>query len=82
MISKPGNLLHADCHAVARMSLKNLGGAIDKTLDGKALDEYTRAHLLDSQSRITAALEAEFLAPESRRAPRGRVFRFGSEAAE
>jgi len=82
VISKPGNLLHADCHAVARMSLKGLGDSIDKTLDGKALDEYTRAHLLDSQSRITAALEAEFLAPESRRAPRGRVFRFGSEAAE
>ncbi len=82
VISKPGNMIHADCHAVARMSLKNLGDSIDKTLDSKALDEYTRAHLLDSQTRITAALEAEFLAPESRRASQRRFFIFGSEATE
>jgi len=44
---------------LARMTLDNLGKAIDTCL-GQELDAYTRAHLADAKARITKTLDASY----------------------
>lgn len=50
----------ADARSVARQELKGLHGQLDARLSPPAydFDDYTRAHLEESKSRIEAALEA------------------------
>ena len=53
-----------DARALARATLADLATAIDRALDAgraAALDEYSRAHLLDSRERIGRILEAPML---------------------
>jgi hypothetical protein len=80
--SRPGTMVNADVHAVARMTLKKLGASIDQVMaPGANLDEYTRAHLTDSRERITRALDAEYVVAESQRGGGGgRVIIIGAEA--
>ncbi|MCA9087288.1 MAG: zinc-dependent metalloprotease [Planctomycetaceae bacterium] len=51
----------ADARTIARMKLQQLNSKADELLKAKGikLDEYTRAHLLDSQAVIQQALNAE-----------------------
>lgn len=69
VLSRPGSFLNADVHAVARLTLKDLGTAIDAAVarGGGNIDDYTRAHLTDSRQRITQALNAEFVAAQAQR---------------
>ena len=50
-----------DARTLARMHLSTLDGQIDTLLkdDKVKLDDYSRAHLLDSQRRIRQVLNAE-----------------------
>lgn len=50
-----------DARTLARMHLSNLDGQIAKLLENKKvkLDDYSKAHLMDSQRRIQQVLEAE-----------------------
>jgi hypothetical protein len=52
-----------DARTLARATLADLGGELDRTLlrRGVALDAYTRAHLVDSKERITQALNAQMI---------------------
>ncbi|MEX0703251.1 MAG: zinc-dependent metalloprotease [Planctomycetales bacterium] len=49
-----------DARTLARMHLRDLDGALGKLLDDdqRQLDDYSRAHLLDSRERIRQVLEA------------------------
>ena len=52
-----------DARTLARATLADLGGELDRTLlrRGVALDAYTRAHLVDSKERISQALNAQMI---------------------
>ncbi|QDT52291.1 hypothetical protein Pan44_03000 [Caulifigura coniformis] len=54
-----------DARTLARMHLQSLNDQIKSLLEAKDLkfDDYTRAHLLDSRSKITQALEAKVSLP-------------------
>jgi hypothetical protein len=54
-----------DARTLARMHLLSLNEQIKALLEAKELklDDYTKAHLLDSQSKITQALEAKVTLP-------------------
>jgi hypothetical protein len=67
VITRGSGTVHPDAQAVARASLGTLSGRIADRLQrgGDALDAYSRAHLADSQRRIEAALEAEFVLSDS-----------------
>ncbi|MEW4527498.1 zinc-dependent metalloprotease [Maioricimonas sp. JC845] len=54
-----------DARTLARMHLTRLADQADALLgkDGLKLDDYSRAHLLDSRSRIRQVLEAELALP-------------------
>jgi len=82
VLSRPGRRLYADVHSVARLSLKDLGAAIDKAIAdrGSRLDDFTRAHLADCQRRIKKALDAEFVAWSANRGE-GQIIRVGREKA-
>jgi hypothetical protein len=80
VVSRGRTGLYPDIHSVARLSLKNLGDGIEKTLaDHRSrLDDFSKAHLSDSRRKIARALEAEFRAdvlPSSE----GRGMMFGRE---
>ncbi len=64
VLARPGLRLYADVHSVARLTLNDLGGTIERALadQGARLDDFSRAHLTDSRQRIKKALEAEFTA--------------------
>jgi hypothetical protein len=49
-----------DARALARVTLADLAGAMDRAIDAgrDQLDVYTRAHLADSRERIGRALDA------------------------
>jgi len=81
VLAKPGSSLHADIHAVARKNLADLLKEIDKTLSARSdrIDTYSKAHLVDSRRRIEGALQAEFIAPESRSRAHAMFFFFGHE---
>jgi len=48
-----------DARSVARATLTELGGRLDRALAGTGLDAYTRAHYADSRQRIRQALNAQ-----------------------
>jgi hypothetical protein len=50
----------ADAIALARMMLSELKDRMDKTLKQGRLDDLSRAHLIDSKTRIERALEAGY----------------------
>jgi hypothetical protein len=52
-----------DARTLARATLAELGGELDRSLlrRGVALDAYTRAHLVDSKERISQALNAQMI---------------------
>jgi hypothetical protein len=50
-----------DCQTIAYMQLKDLEGRINKALAANPkLDDYSRAHLEESSSRIHKVLDARF----------------------
>ncbi|MCA9081074.1 MAG: zinc-dependent metalloprotease, partial [Planctomycetaceae bacterium] len=61
LIVTHGSGAPADARTLTRMKLQQLNARADKLLKAKTvkLDDYTRAHLLDSQSVIKRALDAE-----------------------
>ncbi|MCP4245918.1 MAG: DUF5117 domain-containing protein [bacterium] len=63
VLSRPGAGLNADAHALARMTLKELGQHISRVLTKEAtrLDDYTAAHLSEAQARIERTLDADFV---------------------
>jgi hypothetical protein len=52
-----------DARTLARATLSELGGELDRGLMRRAteLDPYTKAHLLDSKERIVQALNAQLI---------------------
>ncbi|MCH7813160.1 MAG: zinc-dependent metalloprotease, partial [Planctomycetes bacterium] len=63
VLGQPGRTMPADAHAVTRMTLQQLADQIGEIVVGgqaSNLDDFSRAHLGESKSRIEKALEAEF----------------------
>lgn len=54
----PPSRMPADARAVARMRLQDLDRRIAARVSAASLDDYTRAHLLESRARIAKALDA------------------------
>ncbi len=63
MIVNPVPDTPEDARTLARATLVELGGELDRTLlrRGAELDPYTRAHLVDSKERISQALNAQLI---------------------
>ncbi len=63
MVTQPG--APEDARTLARMHLEALNGQIKAILEAKELklDDYTKAHLLDTQSKINQVLEAKVALP-------------------
>ncbi len=63
MIVSPHAGTPEDARTLARASLSTLGGELDRVLvrRGMELDPYTRAHLVDSNERISQALNAQLI---------------------
>jgi hypothetical protein len=59
---RPGQAVNKDLHAMVRLALRDLSDQIDETLDERELDFASRAHLIESKSRIDRTLQAEFTA--------------------
>ncbi|HEX7119078.1 MAG TPA: zinc-dependent metalloprotease [Longimicrobiales bacterium] len=60
----PPSRMPADARAVARMRLVDLERRIAARVGARGLDDYTRAHLLESRARIAKALEAGLVAEQ------------------
>ncbi len=63
VLAKPGTLVSADVQAVVALKMKELSNRIGSCLTGAAgtqLDDFSRAHLDESKSRIDRALEAKY----------------------
>ncbi len=63
LISRPGSMMSADIHSLVAMRMTNLSQRIGRILEGPAagnLDDFTRAHLDESKSRIDRALAAKY----------------------
>jgi hypothetical protein len=62
MVVAPAPGTPEDARTIARMTLSDLGVRLDRALQHRTdLDDYTRAHLLDSRERIEQALDARML---------------------
>jgi hypothetical protein len=63
MIVSPAPDMPEDARTLARATLSELGGELDRGLMRRAteLDPYTKAHLLDSKERIVQALNAQLI---------------------
>jgi hypothetical protein len=63
MIVSPVPDMPEDARTLARATLAELGGELDRALlrRGTELDPYTRAHLVDSKERISQALNAQLI---------------------
>ncbi len=63
MIVNPMPDTPEDARTLARATLVELGGELDRALvrRGTELDPYTRAHLVDSKERISQALNAQLI---------------------
>jgi hypothetical protein len=63
MIVNPMADTPEDARTLARATLVELGGELDRALvrRGAELDPYTRAHLVDSKERISQALNAQLI---------------------
>ncbi len=64
-LHSPGALYPADCVAVARMTVEDMGSRVSGVLEaeGSQLDAYTRAHLEACKQRIDKALAAKYVLP-------------------
>jgi hypothetical protein len=64
-LHSPGALYPADCVAVARMTVEDVGSRVRGVLEseGSQLDAYTRAHLEACKQRIDKALAAKYELP-------------------
>jgi len=63
LLSQPGRMTPADAHSVVRMTLVGLSAQMKSMLDGNGgsrLDDFSKAHLLDTMTRINKALDADF----------------------
>lgn len=60
ILSSPGVLAPADAYALMRMTGETLCDRIAKLAENRALDDTSRAHLIDVQRRLRKALDAEF----------------------
>jgi Met-zincin/Domain of unknown function (DUF5117) len=62
VLSRPGGMVPADAHAVARTTLKGLSQQIGTVLKGgsQSLDPMTHAHLDEVKARIDKGLDADF----------------------
>ena len=62
VLSRPGYRLYPDAHSAVRQSLSRLSHKIGRTLKsrGDRLDDFTRAHLEVTRSRIQRALAAAY----------------------
>lgn len=63
VLTRPGTLMAADIHAVAALKLKDLSERIGSILSGgqaRQIDDFTRAHLDETKSRIDRALQAKY----------------------
>ncbi|MFO7260504.1 MAG: zinc-dependent metalloprotease [bacterium] len=58
LLVNPPAQMPADARAVARMRLQDLDRRIAARINAPALDDYTRAHLLEARARIAKALDA------------------------
>ncbi len=58
IVVTPPSRMPADARAVARMRLEDLDRRIAARIGAQSLDDYTRAHLMESRARIAKALEA------------------------
>ena len=61
----PGPGVPSDAVALARMELTSLRSDLRSALAGHALDEMTRAHLMDLSSMVSDALQARTVVPAS-----------------
>jgi hypothetical protein len=59
MVVAPALGTPEDARSVARATLTELGGRLDRAMEGTNLDAYTRAHYGDSRQRIRQALNAQ-----------------------
>jgi hypothetical protein len=59
MVVAPAPGTPEDARSVARATLVDLGGRLDRATTGTGLDAYTRAHYSDSRQRIRQALNAQ-----------------------
>ena len=59
---QPGSLMPQDLHAMVCQALRELSGKIGRTLDQGGVDFASRAHLVESKSRIDRVLDAQFQA--------------------
>jgi len=59
MVVSPALGTPEDARSVARATLTELGGRLDRALAGAGLDAYTRAHYTDSRQRIRQVLNAQ-----------------------
>ncbi|MCA9192924.1 MAG: zinc-dependent metalloprotease [Planctomycetales bacterium] len=64
------------------LELQNLKTQIDKRLESKTIDVYTRAHLVDASKRIEKALDAEYSYNQNSGRSSGIIFTFGENAQE
>jgi hypothetical protein len=63
VLAKPGTMVAPDVQAVVALNMKNLSeriGACLKNAQGSQMDEFSRAHLEESKSRIDRALDAKY----------------------
>jgi hypothetical protein len=63
VIARPGSMMSADIHALAAMRMTGLSQRIGRILEGPSaanLDDFTKAHLDESKSRIDRALAAKY----------------------
>ncbi|MGE0353789.1 MAG: zinc-dependent metalloprotease [Gemmatimonadales bacterium] len=65
MVVTPGFGTPEDARAVARLTLQDLAGSLDRALQtrGAQLNTYTRAHFADAREQIRRALEAQVVTP-------------------
>jgi hypothetical protein len=63
MILSPASDMPEDARTLARATLSELAGELDRGLLRRTveLDLYTKAHLLDSKERIAQALNAQLI---------------------
>jgi hypothetical protein len=63
VLTRPGTLMAADIHAVAALKLKDLSERIGSILSGgqaRQIDDFSRAHLDETKSRIDRSLQAKY----------------------
>jgi len=63
ILTRPGTMMAADVHAVVALKLKDLADRVGSILSGgqaQQIDDFSRAHLDETKSRIDRALQAKY----------------------